>query len=88
MLRDVPPDRLACEAEDRRVRLSQIVNAGVRVRVRNPVRPGAEWEGVIFGLADFPTLLLRTEDGQTRVLPQHFAVDVIEDEEAADAPSS
>jgi hypothetical protein len=73
----VDPDITACMREDRRVYLSHLVNSGRRVRVMNPLRRGA-WEGVIFGLADHPTLLLRLDDGRERTLPQHFAVEEIE----------
>jgi hypothetical protein len=73
----VDPDITACMREDRRVYLSHLVNSGRRVRVMNPLR-AATWEGVIFGLADHPTLLMRLDDGRERTLPQHFAVEEIE----------
>lgn len=73
----VDPDIAACMREDRRVYLSHLVNSGRRVRVMNPLRR-ATWEGVIFGLADHPTLLMRLDDGRERTLPQHFAVEEID----------
>lgn len=86
--RDVSPDMPACTAEDRRVRLGWLVYTEQRVRVYNPIR-GGEWEGVIFGLADFPTLLLRLDDGQVRTLPQAFGVEMIrQPEEGKEDPSS
>lgn len=74
--RDVRPDMDACQAEDRRGRLGWLVYTEQRVRVYNPIR-GGEWEGVIFGLADFPTLLLRLDDGTVRTLPQAFGVEMV-----------
>ena len=73
----VDPDITACMREDRRVYLSHLVGSGKRVRVMNPLRRGM-WEGVIFGLADHPTLLMRMDDGRVTALPQHFAVEEIE----------
>lgn len=83
----VDPDITACMREDRRVHLSQLVSFGRRVRVSNPLN-GGEWEGVIFGLADHPTMLIRLDDGRQLALPQSFAVEEIdplpESEEAGD----
>lgn len=50
---------------------------GRHVRVTNPDLPGASWEGVLQGLADFPTLILDTVDGHRVVLPQSFTVEAI-----------
>lgn len=80
--RDVPADLAACEAADRRGRLSWLMHDETRVRVRNPLKTGGTWEGVIIGLADHPTMLLRYDDGRVWPLPQAYAVEVVAEADA------
>lgn len=72
----VDPDITACIRDDRRVHLGQLLAFERRVRVHNPLT-GATWDGVIFGLADHPTMLVQLDDGRQIALPQHFAVEEI-----------
>jgi hypothetical protein len=74
---NVPPDTAYCTALDRRARLTWLVYTETRVRVTHPLQPGATWEGVIIGLADHPTMLLRYDNGRVWPLPQAYAVEVI-----------
>ena len=82
--RDVPPDVATCTALDRGARLSWLVSTGARVRITHPLK-GGNWEGVIIGLADHPTMLLRYDNGRVWPLPQAYAVEVVTDEAAADS---
>jgi hypothetical protein len=59
--------------------LADLMVRQVTVRVVNPEMPDSPWTGKIYGLADYPSIVLAEADGHRVVLPQEFDVEEVSD---------
>lgn len=81
----VPADPALLAEGRRRALLTRLLSSGGYARVTNPDHPDGGWEGKVVGLVDWPSVVIEGGEGRRWTVPQHFAIEEISGDEAAEA---